>query len=97
MDNNLITMGFSVACFVGAYLITKPQSAKNSAFQQSIDHNTEVLENLTILINEIRTEHARATTNIDNLFHRYAELKDSVDVLNNVILQCRGDDKCYKK
>ena len=58
-------------------MLADPAATKieNQALHKSIDNNTKALEDLTGLINEMRVAQAGIETNIDNLWHRYKDLK----------------------
>lgn len=85
----------SALAVFGCWLILRSQKIENQALHKSIDNNTKALEDLTGLINEMRVAQAGIETNIDNLWHRYKDLKGEVDRIhdhNNL-----GNPPCLKK
>mgnify|MGYP000473606476 CR=1 FL=1 len=84
----------SVLAVFGCWLILRPQKIENMALHKSIDNNTKALEDLTGLINEMRVHRRESKQTIDNLWHRYKDLKDEVDKLNNHIGM--GNPPCLK-
>ena len=78
----------SALAVFGCWLILRPH--------KSIDNNTKALEDLTGLINEMRVAQAGIETNIDNLWHRYKDLKGEVDKLHEHNRNL-GSPPCLKK
>lgn len=85
----------SALAVFGCWLILRPQKIENRALHKSIDNNTKALEDLTGLINEMRVAQAGIETNIDNLWHRYKDLKGEVDRIHDH--RNLGNPPCLKK
>ena len=86
----------SALAVFGCWLILRPQKIENQALHKSIDNNTKALEDLTGLINEMRVAQAGIETNIDNLWHRYKDLKGEVDKIHDHNRNL-GNTSCLKK
>lgn len=97
MEIDLMTAAFGAACFVCAWLITKPQKIENQTVHTSLERINESIEKLTQELRESREDRIKINNDIENLFHRYEELYKRIDEFNKTILQCRGDGQCYKK
>lgn len=98
MDLQVINAAISGLAILGAYLIVKPQKAENAAIHKSIDNNTTALKELTTLINDMRVEQNGQKSDIDNLWHRFADLRNDInDIRNNTPVCRREDGQCSKK
>lgn len=98
MDFQLFNTVLSAMAVVGAYLIVKPQQVENAAIHKSIDNNTNAVKELTTLINDMRTQQAGQESDIQNLWHRYDDLKSDISRINQSIPICRREDgQCLKK
>lgn len=81
MEHNVefITAIIPVLGIVGMWLIFRPQQVENQALHQSIDNNTEAVQELTELIHEMKEDLVANKKDIEALYRKCEELDRKIE------------------